>query len=1081
MKLGCGRPINRHGQCEAWTIKSLLADNAERFGRTGNNTRKILHETFRFWLQGTKCPSQDNFNSLLDSLKPQLDVEPFRTKHERAFTQLVLAYDDWKNLRDQPRPQPAGAAAPRASLEADATPPRLAAWSLDEDFRRVFEKHALFCGRRRILGEIASWYDREIVKYGEKRPGQPMLLITGDPGIGKTALMAHITKNLPRGFVICHQFCDHTIAETLKPGRFVLNLASSLDRNRDLEEYRDQLHRTTSVLSDDTIKRYVDESEEDPRALFNRFFISPLKDAHPAKIGWIIIDGLDEALEIDGRPGPVRSVVHLFARELDLLPDWVRVLATCRREVPELLGAPSEPGGRIKLLPIKDYWEEQDAREYIDQRLDGDTARRLPESTVRNLISDTAGNFLLLSLRLNKFLNSDTDVENDRIPNDLAAFYSQDFERRFPFKTEQWRHFDTEVQPLLAVAMANGEPSISPEFLRRATGLEQRRLVLALREIRDYFPLRDGKYAVFHKSFFDWVNGPLGGDYYTDTAEGHRKLAAFCAGILTRMRKEWPVRVENNDDARSYALKHGTTHLVEAGYFAEAIHILDFIVREVIPKAQHFLPPATASRLRSPAVATRAVLLALDQADDDADPFAFTLARSDDAGNLPALSAAGKPQNNWRPLCRLLKLFYQVEPLHGVIRRLFLRHYPDEWPAILADLVEAENYVLTHEIAMVLGDACSESKVPISSIYEYLENPSDIDHYELGGYALHRFLGREPDRIGQSLQQLASLANCPVYVGPSILGEIVLNRALQDWRFVSEIRGAPFRKFWGREPMWDHVRQEIWDIEAAAMWGAGREPLTGADCGLRAAYDHLIATEHLRSHIAENDVVAREATIAALVERKTYWSLGNNPNPIGDARDALRNLPMPLLGQVIRLFFAHPLWEVGETAASVLASITVEVPHTLEILSEFLDTSKNQHWRVRLGAIEAAHCRPHLDPEARDDLFYRAVVDFFNDAHSGVRALCAENLVALIIEHAPASRKLLLKRFRDQLLYWFNEERDCWVLEHLFRLRKALENSYDWQKLFPLKSSSLLAGLTDWSDRKNFLAHIERRKLRGDG
>jgi hypothetical protein len=83
--------------------------------------------------------------------------------------------------------------------------------------------------------------------------------------------------------------------------RFVLDLASALERNADLEEYRDQLHKTTSELSDDTIRKYVDESEEDPRAPFNRFFIWPLKDADPPKIGWIIIDGLDEALEVDGR------------------------------------------------------------------------------------------------------------------------------------------------------------------------------------------------------------------------------------------------------------------------------------------------------------------------------------------------------------------------------------------------------------------------------------------------------------------------------------------------------------------------------------------------------------------------------------------------------------------------------------------------------------------------------------------------------------------------------------------------------------------------------------------------------------
>jgi hypothetical protein len=258
------------------------------------------------------------------------------------------------------------------------------------------------------------------------------------------------------------------------------------------------------------------------------------------------------------------------------------------------------------------------------------------------------------------------------------------------------------------------------------------------------------------------------------------------------------------------------------------------------------------------------------------------------------------------------------------------------------------------------------------------------------------------------------------------------------------------------------------------LWRAGGEPPKAADCGLGAAYDHLIATERLRSRLWEDDTITRDAAIAALVEGKAYWSLGSNPDPVSDARTAVGNLPMPLMNRVMRLLFAHPLWEVAETAASVLASITVEVPDTLEILRELLDGGNDLHWRIRYGAIEAAHCRPHFDPEARDDLFYQAVGDFFDDPHAGVRALCAENLVALIIEQAAASRQLLLERFRNQISYWFNEERDCWVLEHLFRLRKALEKSYDWENLVPLKPSSLLAGLTRWSDRGNFLAHIER-------
>jgi hypothetical protein len=1065
LQQGCGRALNRHGQCEAWTPKSLLADNAERFARIGNKTRRILPETFRFWLQGTKCPAQDNFNSLLDSLKPRLDAEPFRTRHQAAFAELIAAYDDWKSRRSEPHPLPAGTAMPR--------PRRLAAWSLDEDFARVLQKHSLFCGRRRLLDAIAEWHDREAAKYRAGLPPRPMLLLTGDPGIGKSALMAQFARNPPRGFVISCQFCDHTVAETLKPGRFVLHLAAALEENRSLEPYRAQICRATAALSADTIERYVDESEEDPRTLFNRFFRLPLQNAHPPQFGWIIIDGLDEALEIAGGRGPVRSIVHLLARELAALPDWVRVIATCRREVPEIRGAAGAPGGRIELLSIDDYWEEQDARDYIARRVTGHASRPLPGPMIKNLISETAGNFLLLSLILDKFLDSGgAAIDSDGMPNDLAAFYAQDFERRFPPRTEHWHRFETVVRPLLAVAMAVEESSISADFLRRSTGLEQRRLVPALREIRDYFPLRDGRYRVFHKSFFDWLRGPLAGDYYTDAAAGHKQLAVFCADVFARLEKEWPIRIENNDAVKPYVLSHGVTHLVRAGYFAEAIHVLDFIVREVTPRAQRLLPLATAARLRSPAAAMRIILLAFE-ACDEADPFTFSL---DVFGDF-----AGNRQDGWRPLCRLLRLFYQVEPLHNIIQMLFRRYYPDEWPDILEDLLGAGNYVLTHEIAMVLGDACSGAKLPIAAIHEYLADPTDIGRFELGGYALRRYLGREPQEIGKSNHHLELLANCPVYVGPSILGDIVLNRVLQDRRFAAEIGGGAPRLFRDRAALWDHLRQSIWYIDAAVWWRTGAEPPTIADAGLRAAYEQLVATECLRRRLCVDGAVAREPAIAALVEGNAYWSLGNDPDPISDARSALGSLPLPFLQEVIGLLFAHPLWEVGETAASVFSSITIEAPATLEILWELLDKSRGRHWRLRLGAIEAAYCRPHLEPEARDDPFLRAVADFFDDAHSSVRALCAENLVAMIIEQAAAARTLLLERFHDEIQYWFNEERDCWVLEHLFRLRKALEASCDWEALFPLRPSSLFAGLRRWSDRGLFLAHIERRAIEAAG
>jgi hypothetical protein len=172
------------------------------------------------------------------------------------------------------------------------------------------------------------------------------------------------------------------------------------------------------------------------------------------------------------------------------------------------------------------------------------------------------------------------------------------------------------------------------------------------------------------------------------------------------------------------------------------------------------------------------------------------------------------------------------------------------------------------------------------------------------------------------------------------------------------------------------------------------------------------------------------------------------------------------------LLFSHPLWDVAETAASVLSSlIEVDAEQKRIVIALFDDP----YWRVRFGAIETAYMLVTVD---RMETFRQAVNRFCDDPNSRVRALCAEDLVAYILERPPLLRESYLNQFSRAIQVWLNDS-DCWVLEHMFRLLRVLDrDGYDCTKLFSSSMPYLLDGLANWKElrRETFLTHIEARQ-----
>jgi len=67
-----------------------------------------------------------------------------------------------------------------------------------------------FKGRSQILNEINHWFQQK---------DQRFFIVTGEPGVGKSAIAAHLIQT--RKDIFAYHFCQADDANTLKPGQIV--------------------------------------------------------------------------------------------------------------------------------------------------------------------------------------------------------------------------------------------------------------------------------------------------------------------------------------------------------------------------------------------------------------------------------------------------------------------------------------------------------------------------------------------------------------------------------------------------------------------------------------------------------------------------------------------------------------------------------------------------------------------------------------------------------------------------------------------------------------------------------------------
>ncbi|XP_017071015.1 protein TANC2 isoform X8 [Drosophila eugracilis] len=404
-----------------------------------------------------------------------------------------------------------------------------------------------------------------------------VVLINGQPGTGKTAFCLQLVEyscfgrrqmqDDPDGIysqlqlgahcermrglashMVGYHFCQADANLTCQVPDFVHSLAAQLCQAPQLTAYRDYLLSEPHLQDILSVRECIADAER----VMKLAILEPLAQLHragkiPAKVAVILVDALCEAEY--HRPDHGHTIASFLAQLTPHFPAWLKLVATVRTQMLELVKAPS-----YTQLTL-DSWAssqalQQDMLDYIGARLADSPEIRMnigggggqnsqsgnqPQTKfVSHLQSLSRGSMLYTKLILDLIARGQLVIKSSSykvLPVSLAQIFLLHFNLRFPTA----RSFE-QAAPILNVCLAALYPLTLDEIYYSMEALGHGREALSWPDFMQRFKLLDGflikrldnTYMFFHSSLREWLMRRDEGEsnkFLCDARLGHAAIA----------------------------------------------------------------------------------------------------------------------------------------------------------------------------------------------------------------------------------------------------------------------------------------------------------------------------------------------------------------------------------------------------------------------------------------------------------------------------------------------------------------------------------------------------------------------------
>ncbi len=411
------------------------------------------------------------------------------------------------------------------------------------------------------------------------------LLITGNPGSGKTALAGHLFEisehgnldsqlGLGQGFLSAVHFCSSSDHRWIDPIAFTksvsLQLAAAVPGFREalLEESNRELRASVEQHvsnSNNVVGLVIEEltvGGQLPQRAFTELVGGPLSrllgdSREPAVL--LLVDAVDES-----RTGRASDDIAALLAGIGELPPGVRLIASSRPDrqferAMDRLGAQV-----ISLSAGEDGKRRGDMERFVKTRLSPEQRERIDKGlgfeTFVNLCVQRADGNLLYAHHLLAMLDQSRDGDLDEasldtVPAGLDGIYIEYIERIGRIAQLDWDRLGSMLGALSVAFAAPTEEQLSGWLGISSEATRKGLAAIAPLLDDEPGPPTSRQVSLYHRSFADFLlDGERADEFWRPPAEQHKKIASsYC----DRHRHRW-------EGCDAYGLAHLAKHLAAA-------------------------------------------------------------------------------------------------------------------------------------------------------------------------------------------------------------------------------------------------------------------------------------------------------------------------------------------------------------------------------------------------------------------------------------------------------------------------------------------------------------------------------------